>query len=117
MSRSFLENTEIPQLKGSFSVMALQLKYATDKKRLGEELDGSIKRKSDLRGVYADSLLQKDEMFDFSEVEIFSERDNINKEKRKVKSKIEQMNFEKDLLDRYGDEFAHLYQIKSYQVL
>ena len=113
MSRSFLENTEIPQLKGSFSVMALQLKYATDKKRLGEVMDGSIKRKSDLRGVYADSLLQKDEMFDFSEVEIFSERDNINKEKRKVKSKIEQMNFEKDLLDRYGDEFAHLYQIKS----
>lgn len=113
MADVLLENTNVFELKPEYSVAALRKKFGTEQSELKNGYNVNVAEKHRIQGAYEDMSADKEAMFDYDEKDLLLYKDEVESNQQHIiKNAAGNRNYA-ELLDRYENSFAALYQIKE----
>lgn len=113
MANAYLENTGVTELKPEYTVSALEKKFAKAKEEQKKIYDESGAVLKDISASIAEQLKDREAAYVLSESELIAERADREDVRLQAVERGAAIKSENELLKKYGDSFARLYQIKD----
>jgi len=113
MANAYLENTAVTELKPEYTVLALKDKFAKTKEEQKQIYDGAKEILENIDQNNTELRENKDGSYDFAEKDLTTERETEKKLQQDAVAKGADIKRESEMLEKYGDSFARLYQIKD----
>ena len=113
MANVNFENIYVPELTEEYTTSSLEKKFEEQYSSHKLKYSDHAAEKKSISNAYANLLSASEETFDYNEKQL---NDSYISEKEKqsdIISLASQIRQNQDLLNKYGESFAHLYKIKD----